>query len=180
MSQVSENSLSDEDAQQIRNYRLGNPLRVYGLSPRYIRFERITALILSALCILQSIAWVIITGHPKWPSSQIIDGLIVLSFFAGVMIGLVAIPHVHKHWLIVCETGLLDVTKISWYRSVQVIDWKNIQAMRKQSFPRGEYRITYRRGRPLLISSFIYQNGDELLACIQERVAEAKIEQKVC
>lgn len=169
MSQVNENALSDEDAQRISKYRLGRPLRVYRLSPRYMRFERIVALIISILIILQSFGWVIVAEDSEWPSSLIIDVLIALMFFGGVVIGLVAIPHAHKHRLIVCETGLLDVTKIVWYKHVQVRYWKNIQAIRKQSFPQGEYRIKYRRSGPLSVSAFIYQDGDELITFIKDK-----------
>jgi hypothetical protein len=51
------------------------------------------------------------------------------------------------------------------------MNWKDVQTIQQWL---NEYHVKDGRNKSIVISTFIYQNGDELLALIRERIAEAR------
>jgi len=121
------------------------------------------------VAIASSIALKLFGDSIGWPLSLPIYIVGVFVFLVGILVGLTIVPDARKLRLIVCETGMLQVTGAYGHTRVRIMYWKDIQTIQPLL---NEYHIKDGRNRPIVISAFIYQNGDELLVFIRERIAE--------
>lgn len=169
MSQSIESQISDKDGRWINTYHLGHPLKIYRPSSRYVRFESLSGLIIALLAWPLSIVLVLTEKGASWSTSLPVYLSGVFLFFIGV-IGLTVMLDTRKLHLIVCETGLLEVTSLFGYRHARIIYWENVKTLQKWFFD--EYRLKGGKGQSIAISTFIYQNGEELLTFVRERIAE--------
>jgi|SRR5579883_46099 len=169
MPQSLEDEISAKDIQWISTYHLGHPLRVYRLSRSYIRFEGVSGLIITFIALPLSIA-LILTEKSADLSASLPSYLSGIFLFIVGLVGLTMISNARKLRLIVCEFGLLEVTGIFGYHCGRIIYWDNVRRLQRGFF--NEYRVIAERGKSIVVSAFIYQDGDELLAFIQEKIAE--------
>ena len=175
MSQLNEHSLSDEDIQLTRICHLEHPLKVYRASPRYVRSAYTSGLLFSTVTTL-SFIWLLIAGHvAQWPDSLGFDILGAFMFVVGGAFGLTAGPDARRMYLIVCETGLLQVRKLFKYnRTVRVIYYKSVHVIQRSYFKQDTYYIKLRWYESFAISPAYYQEADELLALVREQLAKGE------
>jgi hypothetical protein len=162
------NKLSNEDYQLSEVNQLGSPLDIYRLKPGYIRFLRITGLLIFIIGVVSLVF--IISQIPDRQSGSIffaLPGSLYALFQGGVFYSIMA-RQARSMRVIVCEQGLLQVRKIIRRNRVEVVRWNNILAI-KRDFLRNYY-IVPRGGVALTL--FAYQNIDELVALIRQRSRE--------
>jgi hypothetical protein len=168
MMMLTTNKLSDEDYQLSEVNQLGTPLDIYRLKPGYIRFLRITGLLIFIIGIVSLVF--IISQVPDRQSGSIffaLPGSLYALFQGGVFYGIM-VRQARSMRVIVCEQGLLQVKKMIRRNNVEVVRWNNILAI-KRDFLRNYY-IVPRGGEALTL--FAYQNIDELVALIRRRSRE--------
>src|SRR5216683_3337994 len=152
--------LSDEDYQLSEVNQLGTPLDIYRLKPGYIRFLRITGLLIF-----------IISQIPDRQSGSIffaLPGSLYALFQGGVFYSIMA-RQARSMRVIVCEQGLLQVRKIIRRNRVEVVRWNNILAIKRDVF-RSYYIVQQGKGALTLT---LYQKVDELVELIRQRSGEA-------
>ncbi len=175
MSQLNYPSISDEDVQLVKICHLDHPLKVYRASARYVRSVYISGLIILTVTILSSTLLLISGRATQWPDPLIFDILGAFVFVFGGTIGLTAGPGARRMYLIVCETGLIQVRKrFKHNRTVRVIYFKNVIAVKKSLFNQNKYYIKLRGYESFAISASYYQDADELLALIREQLAKVE------
>lgn len=183
MSQNGKSEMAEEDYKLIEQYELGSYLAMYEISAQYICLIRILSMFLGAACIFVAAMWILIIGQPGWPLSLFIDSFGGLVILGGIGIGLLALPNTYKGRLTVCEAGIIRRTQLLRYRDMQIIYWKNMRIARSAlNFIIKDYLVQYRknearrnnRSGAFGISSVVYQNGNELIALIEEQLTNVE------
>ncbi len=163
--------LSDEDYQLSEVNQLGTPLDIYRLKPGYIRFLRITGLLIFIIGIIGVVSLVFIISQvpDRQPDSIFfaLPGSLYALFQGGVFYGIMA-RQARGMRVIVCEQGLLQVRKIIRRNRVEVVRWNNILAIKRDVF-RSYYIVQQGKGALTLT---LYQNIDELVELIRQRSRE--------
>lgn len=180
---TTEDQFSDEDARLSEANQLGIPQRVYRLKPGYIRFLRITGLLIFSVGVVTlgfSIYLALSSGTDLWSSSLFptVLGSLYALFHGGVFYGIMA----RRAWsmrVIICEHGLLQVRKMVRRNSIEVMRWNDILTVKKAFLSR-DYFIIYqddKRQLPATLTlSSSYQHFDELMAVIRQRSREVSSE----
>lgn len=179
MKTTTANKLTDEDYQLSEVNQLGTLLAVYRRKPGDIRFLHITGL-LSCILGVVGLALVISLGFKNWHQLQTSNYLdffppLLLSLFAlfrGGVLWHIEVQRAQTARVIVCEHGLLKVSRKIRSNRVEAVRWQEIVKIRRAFI--GEafaYAIAYRGGGTLsqLTLTGDYQNLDELVVLITER-----------
>ena len=178
MTTTTANKLTDEDYQLSKVNQLGTLLEVYRPKPGDIRFLRRIYLFRCILGVV-GLALVISLGFKHWHQLQTGNYLVffplllyVFSLFWGGVLSRIEIRRAQIARVIVCEHGLLKVSRKIRSNRVEAVRWQEIVKIRRAFI--GEafaYAIAYRGGGTLnqLNLTGDYQNLDELVALITER-----------
>jgi hypothetical protein len=147
---------------------------VYKLRPGYIRFLRRIGLSLIILAVVILVAETTIS-FIQWRRGQtssdfvffLLYALLVSlsSLFIGWFILRLEVPQAQIEHMIVCEQGLLQVSKSIGKKQVKMMPWQNILAIKK--FP-GGYSLSHREGE-IIAFDIMYQNVEELIALIRQQ-----------
>lgn len=174
---TTESEFSDEDYQFIEDNQLGTPLGIYRLKSSYIRLLRGVGLFIflagiASLVITISLA---LTKRPDSPSVLLLPplfGSFYALFHGGVFYRIMA-QQAQSMRIIVCNDGLLKISKKMKRNRVEVVRWKDISTISKALIGR-EYVVTCRNEKPftqLTLSSY-FQKLDELVALITEGIEQ--------
>jgi hypothetical protein len=157
--------LSDEDYQLSEVNQLGTPLDIYRLKPGYIRFLRITGLLIFIIGVV-SLVFIISQVPDRQPDSIFfaLPGSLYALFQGGVFYSIMA-RQARSMRVIVCEKGLLQVRKIIRRNKVEVMRWNDIRAIKRDVF-RSYYIVQQGKGALTLT---LYQKVDELVELIKQR-----------
>ncbi len=178
MTTTTANKLTDEDYQLSEVNQLGTLLEVYRLKPGDIRFLRRINLLRCILGVV-GLALVISLGFKNWHQLQIGNYLVfsplllyMFILFWGGVLSRIEVQRAQTARVIVCEHGLLKVSRKIRSNRVEAVRWQEIVKIRRAFI--GEafaYAIAYRGGGTLsqLTLTGVYQNLDELVALITER-----------
>ena len=170
--------ISNEDYQLSVVHQLGSLLEIYRLKPGYIRFLRITGLIIFVIGIF-SLFFALIP-RPNTPLDPITPALFASLYaiiLGGVFYSIMTWQALSMR-VIICESGLLQIKKIFRRNKVEVVRWKDILTIRKEFLSQGCF-ITYRdvRFKSLTISSS-YQDARDLVVLIRQLNNEVKVDPK--
>lgn len=177
MPQILESQFSDADYRLIERKKLGAPLKVYRLSRRYFLLECALGFTVSLTALFPAVLLTFNYFLTDWPHPLLLTILGLCLFFIGGVVGITTIPGARKSRLLVCEMGMLWVTRTVGYHRVRVIHWKNILTIRK--LPLNEYEVADSNGRSIVISAFMYQHGEQLLAYVREQVAKGERQSRI-
>lgn len=169
------NTFSDEDYQLCEVSQLGRPLKVYRFKPRSLHFCWWGNLFLCIFGIM-GLAAAIIVGFKKWSLVQTRDplnfffpvvGFSLMGCFAlfrGTVLGKVDLQRIRSGRVLLCEHGLLKVTRKIRSDRVEAVYWQEIATIRRPLFPligKG-FIVIYGEGKVLTLSNG-YQNLGELI-----------------
>ena len=171
MSITMENLLSDEDYLPVDKNMLGAPLGIYALKPSYIRFIRRVG---------RSIFWfgvivllIAIIGFFRGKSDDqftlFLMTLLPASYaiLKGSVFYRIEVNRARRMRVIICEQGLLYVTRKIKRDVVETVCWKDVLEVKKELIGKSYY-LEHRGGMPITLSSN-FQNLDGLVAVIRER-----------
>ena len=171
MSITMKNLLSNEDYLLVEANMLGSPLRVYTLRPNYIRFMGNVGLSIFFIGII-ALVFAIVSYFRFKPG----DGLEFFAFallptlyaiFQGSLIYRTEVNRARRMRVILCEQGLLYISRKIRSDFVEAVRWKDVFDVKKE-FIGKSYYLTRRGGLPITLSSS-FRNLDELVATIRER-----------
>lgn len=112
MSQAKRNSLSEQDARLLQTSHLGHLLKVYRASRRSVIVQRIAGLSVACMAFVGAIIVIIFIESPFGSSSPVPFFLLSSVLFGlAIATGVTAIPNTQKVRLLVCEKGMLQVTR---------------------------------------------------------------------
>lgn len=175
MSTTVENMLSNEDYLLVESNMLGTVLSVYTLKPSFIRFMRNAGLSIFFIGVV-ALVFAIISFFRFKPN----DGFELFVFawlpalyaiFKGGLIYRIEIKRARRMRVILCEQGLLYVTRKIKRDAFEVVRWKDVWEVKKELIGKSYY-LARRRGMPITLSSS-FENLDELVAAIRERADNA-------
>jgi len=171
MSITIENLLSNEDYLLVEANMLGAALSVYTLKPGYIRFMRRVGLVIFFTGVV-TLVFAIVSFF-RFKSDNEFDLLILAllpalyAMFKGGLIYSIEVNRARRMRVIICEQGLLYVTRKFTRDLVEVVRWKDVLEVKKE-FIGKSYYLTRRGGSPITFSSS-FENLDELVETIRER-----------
>ena len=170
MSVMTGNLLSNEDYLLVVSNMLGAVLSVYTLKPGYIRFMRNVGLSIFFIGVV-ALVFAIVSFF-RFKHDDDLELLVVLlpalyAMFKGGLIYRIEVNRARRMRVILCEQGLLYVTRRIKRDVVEVVSWKDVLDVKKE-FIGKSYYLARRRGMPITLSSS-FQNMDELVGVIRER-----------
>jgi len=176
MSITTENLLSNEDYLLVEANMLGAPLSVYTLKPGFIRFMRNVGLSIFFIGVV-ALVFAIVSFLRFKPDNGF--ELFVLAWlpalyamFKGGLIYRIEVNRARRMRVIICEQGLLYITRRVKRDVVEVVRWKDVQEVKKE-FIGKSYFLTRRGGMPITLSSS-FQNMDGLVATIKDHSGMGK------
>lgn len=165
---VTGSNFSDEDYILSEANQLGRPLDVYWMKPSFIRFLRISSLLIFSIGMVCLVLLISLTLkerdlQPDFFFLELLGSLYAL-ILGGVMYG-ITVRQVQSMRVIVCEAGLLQVRKIIWRNHIEVVRWNEIQAL-KRDILRNYYLV--RQGKEAFTFNS-YQHIDRLIEFVRLR-----------
>lgn len=170
MSQIFESHFSVEDYQLIEKNQLGTLLKVYRPSKRSVLLDCVFGFIGSFTLVSLSLLFLFTRSLPAWPGPLLPTLVGVFLLVMGGVLGVTTLPDARKSRLLIGETGMLQVTQVLGFTRVSPLSWKHILGIYKTPVF-DEYRVVDRKGQAVVISAFLYPDGDQLLTSIRERIA---------
>lgn len=168
MMTTTENVFSHEDFQLIEVHQLGSPLAIFHIKPGTIRLLRWVGRLIFLIGIFTLIMDLTQKLEFDLASPTFIGSLCEL-LVGGVFYSLM-VQQARSTRAIVCEHGLLQVSKKIIKIQAEAVLWKDILSIAERSIGQ-ECTITYLAKKPFtqLTLTRSYQNLDELVTLITER-----------
>lgn len=165
MLQRPDSALSDSDQQSIEAGQLGAPLGIYRIQTWCIRliFWGGWFLLIMGMVVLITIIHDLLTGRTELMELSLLTGS--SAFLGALLFWRVGVPQFQSERVVVCEHGILHVRRQIKKERAEVVRWEDILAVKKFPF---EYYIQRREGEGVTLA--LYQNLDELIALIQQRL----------
>ncbi|WP_040447395.1 hypothetical protein [Ktedonobacter racemifer] len=172
--------LSEEDVRLIEENQLGEPLKVYRLKARYIRFWQWCICIIIGLSVL-SFAFVVsdllswypqhssigfnLYALPSYTFRSLVNG--VSGLLIGGILYCIMFQRSKNEHLIFCEHAALRVTRPFRRSRSEIVFLTDIVRIISSKFDRGEYTILSRDGKCLKLRN--YQDQEELIDMLWEQ-----------
>lgn len=171
MSLEMEDRLSDEEYLQIETHMLGAPLSVYKLKLSYIRFIRRIGLFIFWFGVVVLVFAIVgfFRGKSDDQFALFIMTLLPASYamLKGGVFYRIEVKRARRMRVILCEQGLLYVSRKIRSDFFEVVRWKDILKVKKELIGKS-YSLILGNSMPITLSSS-FENLDKLVATIRER-----------